>query len=200
MARLIHLNGAPGTGKSSLARRYLDDHPLTLQIEIDALRTSLGCWEPVPESRLIAREFGDRPRGRAAQKRQRRHRAAVPRTNRVRRHLGSGCMRPWRRLPEVHLQTPTSVASKRFRTRRNHLRHVRDRHPEADIADEAIEQALDEAVALLTDLAVIRGRSSASTLAVHSRRCTQTCSPPSERVSGEPPGRSRADGRGMLRR
>ena len=36
MARLIVLNRPPGIGKSTLAQRYADDHPLSLCLEQDA--------------------------------------------------------------------------------------------------------------------------------------------------------------------
>ncbi|MCW2832638.1 MAG: hypothetical protein JWN68_591 [Nocardioides sp.] len=45
MARLIHLNGPPGIGKSTLARRYVADHPGVLNCDIDVLRTLIGGWE-----------------------------------------------------------------------------------------------------------------------------------------------------------
>jgi predicted kinase len=44
VARLIHLNGPPGVGKSTLARRYVADHPGVLNCDIDVLRTMVGGW------------------------------------------------------------------------------------------------------------------------------------------------------------
>lgn len=44
MARLLHLNGPPGIGKSTIARRYAEDHPGTLCCDIDVLRTFIGGW------------------------------------------------------------------------------------------------------------------------------------------------------------
>lgn len=44
MSRLIHLNGPPGIGKSTLARRYVADHPGVLNCDIDLLRTLIGGW------------------------------------------------------------------------------------------------------------------------------------------------------------
>ena len=42
MPRLVVLNGPPGIGKSTLARRYVEDHPAVVSLEQDALRGSLG--------------------------------------------------------------------------------------------------------------------------------------------------------------
>ncbi len=45
MSRLIHLNGPPGIGKSTLAKRYVADHPGVLNCDIDVLRTLIGGSE-----------------------------------------------------------------------------------------------------------------------------------------------------------
>ena len=45
MTRLIHLNGPPGIGKSTLARRYVAEHPGVLNCDIDVLRTLIGGWQ-----------------------------------------------------------------------------------------------------------------------------------------------------------
>jgi len=44
MPRFIHLNGAPGVGKSTVARRWAADHPGTLVLDVDLLRTLVGGW------------------------------------------------------------------------------------------------------------------------------------------------------------
>jgi predicted kinase len=54
---LLVINGAPGVGKSTLARRYADEHPLALVIDIDMIRTHLGRWVERDESKLVARDL-----------------------------------------------------------------------------------------------------------------------------------------------
>lgn len=48
MARLILLNGMPAVGKTTLARRYAADHPMSLVVDLDVLRRQLGCWREHP--------------------------------------------------------------------------------------------------------------------------------------------------------
>src|SRR3954454_14455376 len=45
MPRLIHLNGPPRVGKSTLARRYGEDHPGTLVLDLDVLAGLVGGWQ-----------------------------------------------------------------------------------------------------------------------------------------------------------
>ncbi|SDZ06871.1 AAA domain-containing protein [Saccharopolyspora shandongensis] len=44
MPRLIHLNGPPGIGKSTLAQLYVNDHVGVLNLDIDQLRGLIGGW------------------------------------------------------------------------------------------------------------------------------------------------------------
>jgi AAA domain len=56
VARLIHLNGPSRVGKSTLARRYADNHPGTLCLEIDALVGQVDGWrEDFSAAFLVAR-------------------------------------------------------------------------------------------------------------------------------------------------
>ncbi len=50
---------APGSGKSTLAEAFAQDVPMTLALDIDAIRHSLGRWEEDPSaSGLLARRLG----------------------------------------------------------------------------------------------------------------------------------------------
>ena len=58
MARLLLLNGPPGIGKSTIARRYVADRPLALNLDIDDLRAMIGHWEGrAQEAGLAARRL-----------------------------------------------------------------------------------------------------------------------------------------------
>lgn len=58
MPVLIVLNGPPAVGKSTLARRYVEDHPMALALGIDPVRRMLGRWREDPaKSGLLAREL-----------------------------------------------------------------------------------------------------------------------------------------------
>ncbi len=45
MTRLIHLNGPPGIGKSTIGRLHVAANPGVLNCDIDVLRTLIGGWE-----------------------------------------------------------------------------------------------------------------------------------------------------------
>jgi len=58
MTRLLLINGAPGSGKSTLADALARDQPLTLALDVDRIKHSLGQWnEDLVASGLQARRL-----------------------------------------------------------------------------------------------------------------------------------------------
>lgn len=45
MARLVHLNGPPGIGKSTLSALFADRNPGTLNLDVDTLHHLVGGWQ-----------------------------------------------------------------------------------------------------------------------------------------------------------
>jgi predicted kinase len=45
MPRLIHLNGPPGIGKSTLAQMYVDRNPGALNLDADRIVCLIGGWQ-----------------------------------------------------------------------------------------------------------------------------------------------------------
>lgn len=50
MARLILINGAPGSGKSTVAHALAQDSRMTLALDIDGLKHALGRWDEDPSA------------------------------------------------------------------------------------------------------------------------------------------------------
>ena len=46
--RLVVINGPPAVGKSTMARKYADAHPMTLRIDVDEVRESISAWRDAP--------------------------------------------------------------------------------------------------------------------------------------------------------
>lgn len=42
---LIVINGSPGLGKSTLSQRFVDEHPMTLNLDIDRIWHMMGQWQ-----------------------------------------------------------------------------------------------------------------------------------------------------------
>lgn len=158
MARLILLNGPPGVGKSTLAARYVADHPLALHLEIDAIRASLGGWQDIEESKLVARRLA---RAMAEAHLRAGHDVVMPqylgRTDFIADldRLASACDGE---LVEVLLWDSSEVVRERFQRRRAQLRAEGGAHPEADVDDASISSAISDAFARLEALEVDRPR------------------------------------------
>ena len=59
MPCLLHLNGPPGIGKSTLAALWAERHPRTLNLDIDVLHTLIGGWrDPEQDTHSLARPLG----------------------------------------------------------------------------------------------------------------------------------------------
>lgn len=50
MTRLVLINGAPGSGKSTIAQALAQDKTMTLALDIDGLKHSLGRWDEDPSA------------------------------------------------------------------------------------------------------------------------------------------------------
>ncbi len=59
MTTLLHLNGPPGIGKSTLSVLWAERHPRTLNLDIDVLHTLIGGWrDPQQDTHALARPLG----------------------------------------------------------------------------------------------------------------------------------------------
>jgi predicted kinase len=153
IARLILLNGPPGVGKSTIARRYVDDHPLALLLEIDALRMSMGRWNDHDESRLLARELAlvlADAHLRAG------HDVVVPqylgRTELI-VALEGVANRLDVQFIEVLVQDDEESVLARFRARRKALAESDGAHPEGDLPDAVVPSAIADAFERLREVA-----------------------------------------------
>lgn len=55
---MLLINGLPGSGKSTVARRYVADRPLALCLDVDVVRGLLGVWLDTPTAAgLLARRM-----------------------------------------------------------------------------------------------------------------------------------------------
>jgi predicted kinase len=145
IATLLLINGPPGVGKSTLARRYVDEHPLALLLEIDGIRTSLGQWQEVERSRLVARDLATAMTDahlRAG------HDVVVPqylgRTGFI-ESLEALARRAEATFCEVLLTDAEATVFDRFRARRRSLAASGEDHPQADLADDAVAGAVADA-------------------------------------------------------
>ena len=140
-------------GKSTLARRYVDDRPLTLLVEIDAIRVSIGGWQRHDETKLLARSLAlamaEAHLGAG-------HDVIVPqylgRTEFI-TTLGEAARRAGAEFVEALVLADEDAVAHRFRARRAELLEDGHLHPETDIADQDIGPAVAEACAALRRIA-----------------------------------------------
>lgn len=156
IARLILLNGPPASGKSTLARRYVDDHAGAALVEVDTLRMTLPNWAEDEETRLRARDLA----GEAVVEHLRAGRDVV-----LPQYFGrlgyivllDGLAREHgATFVELILALDAATAVGRFRTRRQVMVECGERHPERDIADAEVEAVVFDAVERLARLPMAR--------------------------------------------
>jgi predicted kinase len=154
---LLLINGAPGVGKSTLAHRYADEHPLALIIDIDSIRTHLGQWATVETSKLVARDLA---LALARAHLRNGHDVLVP------QYLGRPEYREQLELLagendvaffEVLLTDDTHRITQRFRKRRAEYASAGTDHPEGDLGDDAIANEVSAASDGLLRDAIARG-------------------------------------------
>ena len=142
---LLLINGAPGVGKSTLAHRYAEEHPLALIIDIDSIRTHLGQWAKFEKSKPVARELA---LALARAHLLNGHDVIVP------QYLGRPEFRERLQLlaheidapfVEVLLTDDTVRIVQRFRNRRAEYASTGATHPEGDLSDDAVETEVSEA-------------------------------------------------------
>jgi len=165
IATLITVNGPPGVGKSTLARRYVEAHPLTLLVEIDAIRVALGGWAEREESRQLARTLAL-----AVIEAQLRsgHDAVVPQylgRTAFLEALDALARRMDADLVEVLLLDTRDAVVERFRARRDELAASGRPHPQGDVDDASIDAAIDEAFDRLDTVRSARGRTTTISVA-----------------------------------
>jgi predicted kinase len=154
---LLVINGAPAVGKTTLAHRYADDHPLTLVIDVDLLRVHLGRWPERDESKAIARDLAVAlARAHVADG----YGVVVP--HYVGRPEFLGRLRALAddagaRFVEVVLADEPQRIAERFRARRADLAADAVRHPEYDVEDASVERVVADANAGLLRDAAARG-------------------------------------------
>lgn len=146
---LLLINGPPGVGKSALAARFAHDHPLTLLVDIDALRMQLGQWQHHDAAKAIARDLAV---ALIAAHLARGYDVVVPQLVMVDEfveRLRGVALDAGTSFVEIVLVAPSEELVRRFVARRAALVEQARRHPETDIADGDVRVALADTMARL---------------------------------------------------
>jgi predicted kinase len=155
--RLVLLNGAPGVGKSTVARLLVDERPLALLLDVDRLRADLGQWRSQGrEAKLAARRLGV---ALAVAHLRSGHDVVVPQLLGVPDFvvtLADAAASAGAGFVEVLLRVPPEVALSRFVGRRASLRAEGVDHPEAELADADVPDAIRTTIESLDRLASTR--------------------------------------------
>jgi putative acetyltransferase len=139
-----------------LGRRYVDDHPLTLLLDIDALRLSLGGWQDHEETRVLARGLAV---AMAEAHLRAGHDVVVPQyVGRLAfiKTLDQLAQRLGARFVEVLVTDDEAVVAERFGRRRAELHDAGRSHPQADVGPAEVRAASAEAFERLRGVAAVR--------------------------------------------
>lgn len=155
MPRLIHLNGPPGVGKSTVAEAWAAERRRVLMVDLDRIRTWIGGWRHDHESKLAARRLGlamiDTHLSAG-------HDVIVPqflaRTDFI-DAMADAAQRAGAEFVELLLTAEVDEIVERFRARRAQQPGIigAPEHPEFEVADDAVEATVGAAIASLADLA-----------------------------------------------
>jgi predicted kinase len=151
------INGAPGVGKSTLARRFAGEHALALIIDVDDIRSHLGRWNEVEESKVVARELA------IATARDHLVRGfdvivpqylARPEFRERLKELADEVGAPF---VETVLTDDADTVIERFRARRQEYASTGTAHPEAGLGDDLLATEVPQAIERLRRDAADRG-------------------------------------------
>jgi predicted kinase len=154
---LLLINGAPGVGKSTLARRFADDHALALIIDVDDIRSHLGRWNELDESKVVARELAI---ALAHDHLVRGHDVIVPQylaRPEFRERLQALADQVGAPFVETVLADDADTVIERFRARRQQYAATGTVHPEAELGDDVVATEVPQAIERLRRDALERG-------------------------------------------